>query len=294
MKIFQFDEVVSIPISDFGSNFKIGPLTGADSRVRVQMMHLPPGGLIGRHRATVAQLFGVVAGSGWVSGGDGRRRTLRSGYAALWEEGEDHEAGTEQGLSAVCVEGKFDVLAMAVATEIVVVDYNPEWPRWFEQIRDHVWRAVADVAMRIDHIGSTAVPGLAAKPIIDLDVVVASDSDVRPAIKRLAKIGYSWRGNLDIEGREAFVSPPRPALPEHHLYVVVENNKAHLDHWLLRDLLRDDADARRRYAELKRKNVELADGYMDVYVAAKARLVAELLTRARADRGLPPATYWEP
>jgi GrpB-like predicted nucleotidyltransferase (UPF0157 family) len=76
--------------------------------------------------------------------------------------------------------------------------------------------------------------------------------------------------------------------------VVVEDNKAHLDHWLLRDLLRADADARQRYATLKRRNQELAAGDMDFYVAAKAGLVAELLTRARAERGLPPAPNWQP
>ena len=74
----------------------------------------------------------------------------------------------------------------------------------------------------------------------------------------------------------------------------MEDNKAHLDHWLLRDLLREDEDARERYADLKRRNVELADSDMDIYTAAKAALVAELLTRARAERGLPSATYWEP
>ena len=294
MRIFQFDPNVSIPISKHGSRFKIGPLTGTESRVRVQMMHLPAGGAIGRHAATSAQLFAVVSGSGWVSGAEGRRRPLRTGYAALWSEGEEHEAGTDSGLAAVCIEGEFETIAWPVPEEILVVDYDPAWPAWFERIRARVWPAVAEVAVRIDHVGSTAVPGLAAKPIIDLDVVVPSEDHVRPAIARLREIGYSWRGDLDIEGREAFVNPPGSDLPEHHLYLVVENNKAHLDHWLLRDLLREDAGARTRYAELKRRNVELADGDIAVYVAAKAELVAELLTRAREERGLPPATYWDP
>ena len=95
-------------------------------------------------------------------------------------------------------------------------------------------------------------------------------------------------------GREAFKPVQDDGLPAHHLYLVVEGNRAHLDHVLLRDLLREDADACARYAELKRRNVDAAEGDMDVYVAAKAALVAELLTRARAERGLPPETYWEP
>jgi GrpB-like predicted nucleotidyltransferase (UPF0157 family)/quercetin dioxygenase-like cupin family protein len=294
VKIFRFDEEVSIPISQFGSRFKIGPLTGHNSRVRVQVMHLPPDGLIGRHVTPGQQLFAVVAGSGWVGGADGVRRDIGPGYAALWEAGEDHEAGTNCGLTALCVEGEFEMWSLEVTKDIVVGDYDPEWPVWFERVRAHVWPAIEDVALRIDHVGSTAVPGLAAKPVIDMDIVVASESDVRPVVERLATVGYRWRGNLGVGVREAFSSTRDEGLPPHHLYLVVENNKAHLDHWLLRDLLRDDADAREGYAALKRRNAELADRDMDVYVAAKAAFVAELLTRARKERGLPPAEYWDP
>ena len=66
----------------------------------------------------------------------------------------------------------------------------------------------------------------------------------------------------------------------------MEDNKAHLDHWLLRDLLRSDPEARERYAALKRRNAEVAARDMDVYVLAKHELVTELLDRARAERGI--------
>ena len=100
--------------------------------------------------------------------------------------------------------------------------------------------------------------------------------------------------NLGVTGRQAFKLRQDGGWPPHQLYLVVEDNRAHLDHWLLRDLLREDAGARERYAALKRCNVELAQGDMRVYVAAKAAFVGELLARARAERGLPPVTYWEP
>src|SRR3954469_13377158 len=177
---------------------------------------------------------------------------------------------------------------MSVGRTIVVCDYDPEWPRWFETICKRLWPAVEGVALRIDHVGSTSVPDLAAKPIIDMDIVVASDELVRPAIEGLVRIGYRWRGDLGVTGRQAFFHPPHSDLPAHNLYLVVEDNKAHLDHWLLRDLLRADPEARDRYAQLKRDNVVRADGDIDVYVAAKAALVAELLTRARTARGLSP------
>jgi len=294
VRIFRFDDDVSIPVTRFGSRFRIGPLAGDVTGAQVQVLHVPPGGSIGRHPAAAPQLLAVVAGRGTVSGGDGTGRQVGPGYAALWEAGEEHGTTTDEGLTAVCIEGRFEVWAMGVTAEIVVADYDPAWPDWFEAVRAHVWPAVEDRALRVDHVGSTSVPGLAAKPIIDLDVVVATEEDVRPAIQRLAGLGYRWRGDLGVPGREAFEASATRDLPAHHLYVVVEDNKAHLDHWLLRDLLRSDPEAREHYAALKRRNLDLADGDMDVYVAAKAELVAELLTRARAERGLPPATYWRP
>ena len=181
-----------------------------------------------------------------------------------------------------------------VSGEIVVSDYDPDWPSWFETIHRNLWPIVDGLAIRIDHVGSTAVAGLAAKPIIDLDIVVGSLDEVGPVIGRLALTGCHWRGDLGVVGREAFGPLPMEGLPAHHLYLVVENNRAHVDHWLLRDFLREDPKARERYAALKRRNAELAKGDIDFYMAAKASLVAELLTKARALKGLPPETYWDP
>ena len=91
-------------------------------------------------------------------------------------------------------------------------------------------------------------------------------------------------------GRTCVVRRRYP-LEVRHLYAVVEDNRAHLDHWLLRDLLRQDDAARDRYGALKRLNAVQADSDIDVYLAAKAKLIAELLTRARAERGMPPVEH---
>jgi GrpB-like predicted nucleotidyltransferase (UPF0157 family)/quercetin dioxygenase-like cupin family protein len=272
---------VSIPIDHFDSDFRIGPLTGTDSRVRVQIMHLPAGGRIGRHPTAVDQLFAVVAGEAIVSGADGVERTIGAGRAAHWTTGEEHETRSETGCTAVGIEGRFELLATLVTQDIEVLDHDPAWASWFERLRAVVWPAVAGLALRIDHVGSTSVPGLAAKPIIDLDVVVAAEADVRPAIERLATIGYRWRGDLGVEGRQAFF-PPEGDLPRHHLYLVVDGNGAHRDHVDLRDLLRQDADARKAYGDLKRKNAAEVNGDMDQYVERKHDLVQALLARARA------------
>lgn len=176
----------------------------------------------------------------------------------------------------------------------MVDEPNPDWPKWFDQVRDYVAPFVGEAVVRIEHVGSTSVPGLSAKPIIDIDVVVADEGQIAPTIALLHSAGYRWVGNLDVEGREAFDAPGEPALPAHHLYLVVLDNRAHRDHWLFRDALIDDLGARDRYGALKRENAVLCEGDMDRYVALKAAFVAEVLAGARTQRGLRAVTYWEP
>src|ERR1700740_2427681 len=98
-------------------------------------------------------------------------------------------------------------------TELIcVVAYDPEWPAMFDGMRCWLQSAVSDVAVAIEHVGSTAVPGLAAKPIIDIDVVIPSREEVPAMVTRLTALGYEHRGNLGIEDREAFCAP-RDCLP---------------------------------------------------------------------------------
>lgn len=291
MRILRFDPEVSRPLAEHGSSARISGLAHVRAGA-LHVLHVPPGGKVGRHPAAVEQFLCVLAGAGRLTGGDGRQRNLPSGYGAVLEPGEEHEFSSEVGATVLCLEGDFSTVAFAVTREIVVVDYDTSWPGAFEEIVAYVWPAVREVAVRIDHVGSTAVPGLAAKPVIDADVVVKDATVVEPVIERLSQVGYRWRGELGVAGREAFAAPEDPALPHHHLYLVVDGSRPHLDHVLLRDLLRGDPDARRRYGELKRANAVAAEGEIDAYVSAKAALVAKLLTRARAERGLEPVEYW--
>jgi len=164
------------------------------------------------------------------------------------------------------------------AEPIRVVDYDPAWPELFEALAARALAALGDVALRADHVGSTAVPGLAAKPIVDLDVVVAGPGDVRTAVGRLATIGYVHRGDLGIPGREAFRPPDGD--PPHHLYVVVDGNLAHRRHLALRDHLRADPDAAERYATLKRRLADRHRYDVDAYTEAKDEFIVPVLAVA--------------
>jgi len=83
-------------------------------------------------------------------------------------------------------------------------DYDPSWPQRFETLRAGIAAALGEMVSVIEHAGSTAVPELAAKPIIDIDVVLRPATDLPQVIARLASLGYEHQGNLGIPGREAF------------------------------------------------------------------------------------------
>jgi GrpB-like predicted nucleotidyltransferase (UPF0157 family) len=162
----------------------------------------------------------------------------------------------------------------------VIVAYDPAWPATFEELRARLAPALAGVATSIEHVGSTAVPGLAAKPIVDVDVVVPHETSVPAAIERLVDLGYVHQGDLGVAGREAFRPPTDGRY--HHLYVVVEGGAPHRDHVDLRDHLRRRRDEAARYAALKREVAHLLTTDRHAYVVAKDEVIRELLARARS------------
>lgn len=172
-----------------------------------------------------------------------------------------------------------------MASPVVVVDYDPSWPSDYALIRDHLKTALPP-GVWTKHVGSTAVPGLAAKPVIDVDVVVDDDHRVQEVVEAIETLGYERRGDLGIAGREAFTV--LPGLPYHHLYVVVDGSPAYHDHVDLRDHLRSHPYAAERYAAEKRRLAHLLLTDRDAYVQGKAWLVAELLAAARAGCGARP------
>ncbi len=138
--------------------------------------------------------------------------------------------------------------------------------------------ALGDLAVRIEHVGSTAVPGLAAKPVIDMDVVVASRAEVPMAIERLSRLGYLHQGDMGVAGREAFLAPWDAV--RHHLYLCAEDNLQLQLHLQLRDYLRTHPAAAQEYAALKRTLAERYEHDREAYTEAKTEMVEELLGRA--------------
>src|SRR4051794_14418668 len=80
--------------------------------------------------------------------------------------------------------------------KVIIEDYNPEWPKQFEKIRSQIWPLIREIATTIEHVGSTSVPGLAAKPTIDIDIVIDSKDNLGKIITLLQGLGYEHRGNM--------------------------------------------------------------------------------------------------
>lgn len=156
-----------------------------------------------------------------------------------------------------------------------IQEYDPAWPEQYCALAERVRAALGDLVIGVEHVGSTSVPGLAAKPVIDLDVVVQAQ-DVTRALQRLATLGYVHRGNLGIEGREAFRWPPGEE--RHHLYLCVPESPGLRDHLLFRDHLRAHEGVAREYASHKRALAEQYRDDRDAYQEAKSAFV-EAITR---------------
>lgn len=160
---------------------------------------------------------------------------------------------------------------------LAVVDYDSSWPMPFERLRSSIWRVVADVASSIEHVGGTSDPGLAAKPVIDIDVVVPR-VHMAAAIARLTSLGYEHKGDLGVPQREAFQRPP--GSPPHHLYLCPTGSPALANHIAVRDYLRAHPSAAQAYGDLKK---HLALEYardIDGYVEAKTGFLLEILRKS--------------
>jgi GrpB-like predicted nucleotidyltransferase (UPF0157 family) len=162
-----------------------------------------------------------------------------------------------------------------VPDPILIAAYDPRWPARFAHLRDHLAAALGPLALRIEHVGSTAVPGLAAKPIIDLDIVVATPGDLPAVIERLHPLGYTHEGDLGVPGRDAFAAPP--GSPPHHLYACPLGSPALARHLALRDRLRTDPEAAAAYADLKRALAARFHDDRTAYTEAKTAFIDSLL-----------------
>ena len=167
-----------------------------------------------------------------------------------------------------------DMIFHFFATNMLLKKYSPNWINDFNNIKAKLEKAVDGLAFTIEHVGSTAVPNLDAKPIIDIDIIYNNQADFEIIKSRLENIGYYHYGNQGIEDRDVF---KRKSLStdsildavQHHLYVCPINSKALERHILFRDYLRKNDWARIKYQEMKYELAAQANQNKKVYAALK-------------------------
>ena len=162
---------------------------------------------------------------------------------------------------------------------IKVADYDPGWPRVFDAHRREIESLLGELVTDIHHIGSTSVPGLAAKPKIDMDVVIRAADDVIEAIERIKPAGFAFHGDPYVEGRWTFTRGYGSY--GIRLYVCGPNNRAHVDRLLFRDWLRAHPRDAAAYGSLKRRLASEANGDWDFYTGGKSEFVAGIVEMAR-------------
>jgi GrpB-like predicted nucleotidyltransferase (UPF0157 family) len=163
---------------------------------------------------------------------------------------------------------------------VEIVDYDPSWPARFAAERDGLLTLLGDLVDDIHHIGSTSVPGLAAKPKIDMDTVLRADGFVPEAIARVQATGaWDYHGDPYGDRRWTFTRGRSRGI---RLYLCGPGNTAHLKRILFRDWLRAHPEDAAAYEALKRRLAVEANGDWDFYTGGKSGFVAGIVRRAKA------------
>lgn len=161
-------------------------------------------------------------------------------------------------------------------TNVIVLPYDEAWKAAFEEIKREIEGAIGGLILGVEHVGSTSVEGMSAKPCIDIDVVIRDDSVLPEVIRQLAAIGYLHEGDLGIKGREAFRYSDKPHLMLHHLYVCPQDSAELHRHLTFRDFLRSNQEAVRQYSAVKEQAAQLFPQDIDSYIEYKSPCIEAL------------------
>ena len=174
---------------------------------------------------------------------------------------------------------------MGVDEPVAVVRYDPEWPRAFDREQRRIREAIGDAVIDIEHFGSTAVPCMVAKPIVDVLVGLRCPELQEGQISALMRLGYEYLGEAGVPGRLAF---RKRGPTSFNIAAVRWNGRLWRDNLLLRDFLRANPEEARRYERRKRELVARGVSTLPGYSEQKEALLQDLLRRAGTQPGEPP------
>ena len=159
---------------------------------------------------------------------------------------------------------------------VAVVPYDEAWKNAFEEIKTEIEAEIGDLIIGIEHVGSTSVEGMSAKPCIDIDVIIKDYSVFGEVVRKLGAIGYIHEGDLGIKDREAFKYANKPHLMLHHLYICPQYSEELRRHITFRDFLRKNPEAVKKYSRVKETAAQLFPDEIEQYIAFKAPCIEEL------------------
>ena len=162
---------------------------------------------------------------------------------------------------------------------IEIVEYNPDWPRLFEREAAAILKACGPRVVEVHHVGSTAVPGLAAKPVLDVMPVAAGPAEALEAVPRMASLGYRYRGENGIAGRCYFEKAVDGRIVA-HVHMFPPDHSAIRRHLVFRDYLRAHPDAAHDYERLKRDLAAKHRNDREAYTDAKAAFIEGIIAAA--------------
>ncbi len=163
-----------------------------------------------------------------------------------------------------------------ITKHVVVLPYDEQWSQDFLKIKAELSNALGRLPTGIEHVGSTSVQGLSAKPIIDIDVVIKDYSEFENVRSALEKTGYRHEGDLGIIGREAFKYDGKEHLRKHHLYVCPEDSPELRRHIAFRDYLQTHPDAVREYSRIKEEGAKLYPYDIEGYIEHKSPFIEKI------------------
>ena len=163
---------------------------------------------------------------------------------------------------------------------LIVVPYDPNWVNEFERIRNYLMEQIGDLVLEIKHVGSTSVPGLCAKPIIDI-VAVMESYDVFPAIvSRLEKIGYNHVGDQGIKEREVFKRLIPDDFMDYHFYVCPKDSEESRRQTIFKNALLNNKAIADEYGKLKMRFIEEVNGDRVLYTDSKTDFILGVINKA--------------
>jgi GrpB-like predicted nucleotidyltransferase (UPF0157 family) len=158
-------------------------------------------------------------------------------------------------------------------------NYNEMWKKIFEEESKLISSTINEFLIDIQHTGSTAIPGMAAKPIIDIAVAIDSLSNIEKIIQFLQEVGYHYRGEQGISGRHLFAKGDEENRT-HYLHIMEKNHPEWKNHILFRDYLKSNPKVAKEYERIKRELAKKYESDRGKYTEGKSKFIQKIIENA--------------